>query len=628
MSGTGPAGRWALISSWYAGLHGHWRAAAQSLAHPDRRPPLAVPVAACPALVACRHPRRPALPKPERTPRRALLRRHDAGAAYRGRSGFTCPAVERMAACRGCVGALAAHRLLAPQLVVVGAGVDTLELHTKLPVGPWHGGQLEALFEVARQAREAQPYEVAGLELQLQPRTVKGGWLLKNPAGDLVVRVRPEPQEDEAAIVVELHSAALWSMGWRKAGEQARRVCEELAGSDDVDLQVTRIDLCVDFQGWQPGPEDRELFVSRAKKRGRFREGHVEPQWDDAEWLEGESGRIARAAAQLERATSHEQRRAVLELFHKAPQERATEAEFEAGRLAFTGFAFGMGHHLSARLYNKSREIRRSRKTWFETIWERAPGYRHPPGGTVNGSIRSHFDVWRLEFQLRRDAVREFTFKTGEGSSWLDLASWDDCAANLDRAWHYLTRHWLRHGWRSADDRAVLSAPWRALHFARIGSGEAVEGLERVIARCGVDPSMGAAFGYVSTVAALQLEARAEAEAPGELAPAPDYAATMVQVLMAAQQRAEERAQQSLEKLIDEKRTRIRERKAFLAQRDRTRTERRQRRAASAQRYGRHEGLLVKRDEEDDRNEERSAVWRAERARMEAERIRSIVVPF
>jgi hypothetical protein len=61
--------------------------------------------------------------------------------------------------------------------------------------------------------------------------------------------------------------------------------------------------------------------------------------------------------------------------------------EFFYGR-EFSGFTIGSGGPLSARIYNKSLEIKRSGKTWFLQIWQDNNWDESKP-------------VWRVEFQLR-----------------------------------------------------------------------------------------------------------------------------------------------------------------------------------------------------------------------------------
>lgn len=602
--------RWVLLDSWLKGEAG-WRSAAWFLSTPGAvnvkgkaygsRLPLVAPP--CPIFSALRRPKAKAV-RPERTARRALLRRVEASAAQRGRADFCCPARKAVDDLSVVIGAMVAFRLLAPKLVIVGKGIDTLELHTKVSVGSWTGGKLEALFQLAQATQSEQAFEAAGVELLVQPRMIKGGWLLKNPASDVVVRVKPEAGNDEPAITVELHAAVLWARGWRESGELARRICVELCGTEEVDLQVTRVDLCADFQGWQPTPEDREQFVSRAKKRGRYSESHVEPHWDQPDWIEATAKRAVLIGRQIQKASSIEERQRLLEVLLHAPEERATSTEYEIGRLSFTGFAFGLGHHLSARLYNKSRECRVSRKGWFSEIWRRSAGYRAPNGhGTVNGKMRAHYDVWRLEFQLRREALREFTVNVEGG--WIDLSSWDDCAENLDNVWRYLSLHWLRHGYRSAENRLVLSEPWKVLHHAKLeDSGQVEAGLERHIAEVGVKPTLGAVGGYVSTAIAQLEELDPDLRATKDF----DFHSLQNVVLLAAHQHAKQ-AGASLSEKVDEKRKKIRERKEFLGNRIRSKVKVKELSEVVQQRYGRVDGVLFKRGELEDQQEELTKRW-------------------
>jgi hypothetical protein len=560
----------------------------------------------------------------DRASRAALLRQHHARASHRGRRGYVSPAVELQRANWICIAAIVAAQLLAPKVQPVGSGIDTLELHTKLPVGPYFGQRLEAAFDLAQRTGQPQLVVVADTEFHLRPRLVKGGWLLSNVASDVVLRVRADAEPDEAAVVVELHAAALWALGWRAAGDLAEKLCQSLTGESDVDLQVTRLDLCVDFQGWQPTADDRDLFTTRAKRVGKYREGHLAPEWESAEWIATEAARAVRIGKQLARAESPDEQRRLLEALLQPTDDRATMVEYDAGRMAFTGFAFGRGSCLGARLYNKSREIRVSRKGWFHAVWAQSENYRAPPGGAVNGQVRAHFDVWRLEFQVRREALRQFTIDVG-GGRWRDLSAWSDCREHLDHLWQTLSAKWLRHGYRTKDDRQAMSRPWRALHFARISEGGAVTQLARHIPEVAVQPTLGSVAGYLTTAAAQLLEAEAaqlEAlsspagveweRAQGRQGPT-DFGAVMTSVLASAFEYAEAKRNATAQQLAEEKADAIRSRRAFLARRDTSRDEARRKKAASAQRHGTWNGIGVLVDEEHDHRDEL-----VKRRRMEA----------
>lgn len=85
----------------------------------------------------------------------------------------------------------------------------------------------------------------------------------------------------------------------------------------------------------------------------------------------------------------------------------------------FTGWSFGKGD-LSARLYNKSQEVKASGKDWFREYWRRA-GW---DGET---------EVWRLEFQFRRERLKSFGAR-----------ALDEIHQSVPELWRYAMENWLR----------------------------------------------------------------------------------------------------------------------------------------------------------------------------------------
>ena len=84
-----------------------------------------------------------------------------------------------------------------------------------------------------------------------------------------------------------------------------------------------------------------------------------------------------------------------------------------------TGVSFGPGNELSARLYDKTREIEKSGKDYMRPLWA-MEGWRGE-------------EVWRMEFQVRREGLPEAML--GPASEALVLCG------NL---WRYLCAEWLR----------------------------------------------------------------------------------------------------------------------------------------------------------------------------------------
>ncbi|MDU7244571.1 MAG: hypothetical protein E6276_04170 [Clostridiales bacterium] len=84
-----------------------------------------------------------------------------------------------------------------------------------------------------------------------------------------------------------------------------------------------------------------------------------------------------------------------------------------------TGYQFGKGDVL-LRIYDKVKEIEVSRKFWFADVWD-AENFIIERG------------VWNVEFQLRRDFLREW-----------DIDTVEEAFSELENLYSYLTRKWFR----------------------------------------------------------------------------------------------------------------------------------------------------------------------------------------
>lgn len=111
----------------------------------------------------------------------------------------------------------------------------------------------------------------------------------------------------------------------------------------------------------------------------------------------------------------------VMDSWHRSAWvTRATEIHSYAKDQDFTGWTIGMGGAIGCRLYDKTQEIVHSGKAWAMNLWI--------PMGWKPGE-----DVWRLEFEFKRDFLKE-----------RGLGSLDSVLANLDGLWSYATTEWLR----------------------------------------------------------------------------------------------------------------------------------------------------------------------------------------
>jgi hypothetical protein len=117
--------------------------------------------------------------------------------------------------------------------------------------------------------------------------------------------------------------------------------------------------------------------------------------------------------------------------------------------------------NLMCRIYNKSLEIKKSNKGWFEILWE-----KH---GWQKGET-----VVRVEFQCRRKIIREFQINTLE-----------DLFAQVPDLWRYLANDWLSVRTIESDthrDRWETAEYWKIVQSAvdRFGDLTGVTRLKQV----------------------------------------------------------------------------------------------------------------------------------------------------
>ncbi len=116
----------------------------------------------------------------------------------------------------------------------------------------------------------------------------------------------------------------------------------------------------------------------------------------------------------------------------------------------FTGFSIGLGGDISARLYNKTVEIEKSGKDYLKSVWEKR-GW---------DKLRC---VWRLEFQLKRDVLKQFSVQK--------VSDFTECSNDL---WRYCTNDWLRLALESKaknKTRWETHPAWEAIQQVKFGNG-------------------------------------------------------------------------------------------------------------------------------------------------------------
>ncbi|WP_026601369.1 hypothetical protein [Methylomonas sp. 11b] len=127
---------------------------------------------------------------------------------------------------------------------------------------------------------------------------------------------------------------------------------------------------------------------------------------------------------------------------------RAAKIWIHYEKRQFTGWSIGLGGVMGCRLYNKTLELEKSKKDCLKPLWS-AMGWQEGQS------------VWRLEFEFKRDALKE-----------LGVSSVDQLLASLQGLWAYATVSWLRLTIPNPDDEnqsrwpnhplwdSLVAVPW------------------------------------------------------------------------------------------------------------------------------------------------------------------------
>jgi hypothetical protein len=194
----------------------------------------------------------------------------------------------------------------------------------------------------------------------------------------------------------------------------------DFLGGDRFRLQVSEVQLCMDVAGWDLAVEEARPFITRGHKRTVREQLDTEPEDGD----------------------------------HESDESAGMEIHLY-GRCC-TGLEFRKGAAHSCCIYDKTKELAKSRKEGMHAMWERT-GWE--------GDAR----VVRVEFRYTRECLRELGSECPYGL--LD---------QLAGLWDYSTLHWLRHTVPSDDTnrgRWLCSPFWQAIQTATF-DGEPVP-LER-----------------------------------------------------------------------------------------------------------------------------------------------------
>lgn len=213
---------------------------------------------------------------------------------------------------------------------------------------------------------------------------------------DFFMYFMEKEMKENPPVRVKFLSSYLWSYGFKEAFD---KFIEWFEHNFDVSIEgnrISRVDICVDTDEAKFVENDFKDIITKAKKKQRH---------------------------------------------------YASLNDFKYGN-KFSGFTVGSGGSISARIYNKSLEVKNSGKVWFHQVWEE------------NGWDDSK-DVWRVEFQLRRLILKE-----------CNIDSVEQLCKKEERLWSYLTEMWLslrRHNGENVS-RNEIKRKWQLIQNAGVST--------------------------------------------------------------------------------------------------------------------------------------------------------------
>lgn len=236
-------------------------------------------------------------------------------------------------------------------IVPLLAGVDTLVLSTRNMLCGELVRQISEMKAHASENNVEVPYRIpiGNYVMMVQPRGSRNGdALLLNDDLALHLRFSECKVETMPNAIIEFRSQYLWSEDWESVVKQVLKVLGSIIQGDDL-WHISRVDLCVDFQGWTLSERDLSRFVAPGK---------------------------------------------------------LSSATYRTG-MRVQGVRFGSGNRVM-RNYNKRDEILDSSgKRYFFDLYKNTPEYIYEDS---EGRIA---DVMRLEYQMRRKGLQSFSRETG-----------------------------------------------------------------------------------------------------------------------------------------------------------------------------------------------------------------------
>jgi hypothetical protein len=279
-------------------------------------------------------------------------------------------------------------------LVELASGVDAMYLSGRTTIPLWVERGLEGARKHAEKVGGPEPIWLGHTQFEVAPRSFgRYRYCLVHENG----RVGVTASTVLPALRIQPRAEFLHGVGAKAAAQWFEAQLESVCGA--IELSVTRLDLHADFQGWDLVGEDRHRFVCRARSRTLYEEEE-----------------------------------------------------------SFTGFTFGKRrtHTVSARIYDKTVEMRRSRAGYWVDIWGRDYDPERP--------------VIRVEFEFGSQGLAEFGIRSPEQAV--------DAAGGL---WSHATTDWLSLRLPGSDatrSRWPVAPEWEQVRRARLSDD--AHGLERM----------------------------------------------------------------------------------------------------------------------------------------------------
>lgn len=144
----------------------------------------------------------------------------------------------------------------------------------------------------------------------------------------------------------------------------------------------------------------------------------------------------------------------------------------------YTGIRVGKGKPLMARIYDKTEEIKVSKKGWFHTIWKQ---------NKLNTN-----KVVNIEFEIKREWFREY-----------GIDSVEDLFDRLGEVWYHLTNNYLCFRYHDNDRRSrrTICEWWEDIRLSSFVFGGSILSKRHQL-ELNIDKAVSGAMGYITSYAA------------------------------------------------------------------------------------------------------------------------------